>query len=200
MASTETAICNLALMRMGQSLIDDIDGTTALEEKCTLVFDQVRDELLKEGPEKGWKFALKRATIAVDASSPNDEYDYRYKLPNDFIRMVKVHEDGTELTDWRRNGEYIVTNQQDDEVDFHYVSRVTVTGLFPPHFTRVLALWLAYELCFNIVQSKNHANSVHEELYRVAMPKAIALDEQDKYVQEESSSWVDIGRTVTTFE
>jgi len=30
------------------------------------------------------------------------------------------------------------------------------------------------------------------------MPKAIALDEQEKYVEEENTSWVDIGRTTTT--
>jgi hypothetical protein len=57
MASTETNVCNLALIKMGQETIDSIDGTDALEVKCGLLFDQARDELLVNGPEGGWRFA-----------------------------------------------------------------------------------------------------------------------------------------------
>ena len=60
MAATSTEIANLSLSRMGQDLIDDIDGTSALEEKCSLIYTQALEELLTEGPELGWKFARKR--------------------------------------------------------------------------------------------------------------------------------------------
>ncbi len=68
MALTETVICNLALQKMGQALIDDIDGTSVNELKCANIYDQVRDELLVEGPELGWKFA-KRTVHGIDRES-----------------------------------------------------------------------------------------------------------------------------------
>jgi hypothetical protein len=57
MATTETAICNQALLKMGQQPIDDIDGTDAIEEKCAIIFDETRDETLIDGPKDGWEFA-----------------------------------------------------------------------------------------------------------------------------------------------
>ncbi len=65
MAATETAVCNLALQRMGQEQIDDIDGTNVLEVKCNAIYDQTRDELLTSGPKDGWKFA-KRTYHGID--------------------------------------------------------------------------------------------------------------------------------------
>ena len=60
MAATETVIANLALLRMGQSTISDIDGTDTLSVKVNTLYDQARDELETEGPELGWKFCRRR--------------------------------------------------------------------------------------------------------------------------------------------
>jgi hypothetical protein len=38
MAADSTAICNHALMKMGQDLIDSISGTDVLEQKCNLIY------------------------------------------------------------------------------------------------------------------------------------------------------------------
>ena len=73
MALTELSIANMALSRMGQAHIDDIDGTDAVEVKINAVFDQVRDELLTAGPWNGWRFArhtyhqIKRESFAITA-------------------------------------------------------------------------------------------------------------------------------------
>ncbi len=60
MAADSTTICNLALLRMGQSVIDDISGTDTLSVKCNTIYPQARDELETEGPELGWKFCRRR--------------------------------------------------------------------------------------------------------------------------------------------
>ena len=84
MATDQTAICNLALYRMGQSTVDDaITGTSALEVKCAALYSQARDELETEGPELGWKFCRRRYngidreefTIASIAQSTTDTDD-----------------------------------------------------------------------------------------------------------------------------
>lgn len=190
----------MALLKIGEKTVSSIDEDTPTATKLKACYNVVLDEALAAGPQKGWKFATERATISVDGTSPNDEFDYRYALPEQFLRVVKVHADGTDYTDWRREGQYLLTNQVDDEIDLVYVKRITNTGLFPAHFIRVFYMMLAYHLAYNIVQSKNHANVIFDELHLKVLPKAIALDEQDKYVQEESSSWVSLGRTTTTLE
>ena len=57
MATTEVQIANMALQRMGQAVIDSLAGTSVNEVKVNNIFDQVRDETLLDGPEKGWKFS-----------------------------------------------------------------------------------------------------------------------------------------------
>jgi hypothetical protein len=195
MAADSTAICNLALNRMGQPSIDSISGTSVLEEKCNLIYTQMLEELLVEGPELGWKFARKRyhgvdddstaitaivqngTDITVSASGHalivgdmveldgdtgydgtydvkaisgtstfdvtatfvatgtgtahwrSEEYSYRYAMPTTH-RILSVQVGGLEITDWVREGVYLLTNQESSEVDIMYVDQATTTTLY----------------------------------------------------------------------
>ena len=258
MAATETVICNLALLKVGHELIDDIDGTDVDEQKCAVIFDQARDELLITGPELGWKFA-KRTYHSIDreeftitalasASSTtttvtathtlvagdevtlddtnidgtyvvnsvsttvsfvitatftatdtgtaywtSEEYTYRYAVPT-CKKVVAVKSGGLELTDWVRWGDYILTNMESDEVDMDIIQSLTTVTLFPDYFVTVLVLKLAVVLAYNLIQDINLAQKLEQELF-LAMPKAIAMDERQKYVQESSRSWQEVGNS-----
>lgn len=260
MASTETAICNLSLMRMGQELIGDIDGTTVLEQKCALVFDQKRDELLTEGPELGWKFARKtkhdvprnkytitgfasassttttvtathafiagdmveisgttnydgqytivsvsttvsfvitKVYVANDATGTaywtSNDYAYRYAIPTS-KRVVSVKSYGQELSDWVKEGAFVLTNEELEYVDITYVQAITDVTLFPDHFVSVLVFDIAIELTYNINQDLK-AIQLLQFNRSDAMAKAIAMDERNKYVKETNPSWVNAGNT-----
>ena len=266
MAATETAICNLALQRMGQALIDSIDGTSVNELKCNNIFDQARDELVENGPEDGWKFSRRTyhgiddhsatvssiavlvaaSTITVTTSASHglvagdmvelagdtgydgtydvisvvdsgtftfvvsatfvatgtgtahwrsERYTYRYAIPtSSAVLAVKVG--GLELSDWIKEGAYILTNQESDEVDMDIVSALTTTVTsWPAHFVRVLVLKLAIALHYSMTQDLKAIQLLAFELER-AMPKAIAMDERQKYVQEASMSWQQVGNTM----
>jgi hypothetical protein len=261
MATSSTAICNHALMKMGQDLIDDIAGTDVLEQKCNLIYTQQLEELLSEGPELGWKFARKRyhgvdddstaitaiansatsGDITVSASGHalvvgdmveldgdtgydgtydvtaisgtstfdvtatfvatgtgtahwrSESYSYRYAMPTAH-RILSVQVGGVELTDWVREGVYLLTNQESTEVDIDYIDQVTTTTLFPPHFTRVLILKIAIALHYNLTQDLRAIQLLEVE-YDRAMSKARAMDEREKYVREYSTSWVDMGHS-----
>ena len=200
--ASQTDIVNLALIKIGQSTISEIGEDTPTATKLRTIYNQVLDEALAAGPEKGWKFTKPETEyeISVDATSPGDVFEYRFKLPEDFIRAATVYTDSAVITDWVRKGQYLLTNQEDSTITLDYVKRVTVTGLFPPHFIKVLYYMLAYQLAYDIVQNKNHANDILQELEFRVMPKAIGLDEQDQYVQEDSTSWIDMGRSTSTLE
>lgn len=261
MSTTETQIANLALQRMGQAVITDIDGTTVNEVKVANIFDQVRDELLEEGPEGGWKFTKKtyhgidrnsytitgfasatattttvtathafavgdmvtidgttnydgtydivsvsttvsfvitKTYVANDATGTaywtSEEYSYRYAIPtSSTVLAVKVG--GVELTDWVKEGSFILTNQEADEVDMDIVSALTSTVTsWPAHFVRVLVLKLAIALHYSMTQDLKAIQLLEFELDR-AMAKAIAMDERQKYVKESSESWQEVGNT-----
>ena len=259
MASTETVIANLSLLKMGQSPIDDIDGTDVLSVKCNLIFDQTRDELLTMGPEDGWKFAkrtyhgidresftitgfasasattttvtathtlvagdmvtitgttnydgtydvesvsttvsfvITKTYVADDATGTaywtSEDYGYRYAVPT-CKKVVAVKSGGVELPDWVRIGDYILTNQEDTDVDMEIVQSITTVTLFPDHFVRVFVLMMAIQLHYNLTQDLKAIQLLGQEL-DLAMPKAIAQDERQKYTQLKDTSWVDAGR------
>ena len=197
----KTQIANMALVKLGANRISSITDGTVEANRVEAVFDQVLNEALTAGPEKGWKFAKTSIDISVDATAPaNTKYAYRYALPNEFLRVVGVWVGGVELTDWDREGQYLLTNMESAEITLDYIQRITVTGLYPPHFVSVLYMMLAYELAYSVTAVKGHANAILEELHAITMPKAIALDARDQYVQEFSSSWVDAGNNTSTLE
>ena len=132
------------------------------------------------------------ATGTGTAYWTSEEYKSRYSKPTG-LRVCNVKVGGAELEDWIEEGAYVYTNQEDDEVDITYVQSVTTTTLFPPHFTKVLAMALAIEYAFSVIQSATMAERLRIEYDERILPKAIALDERGRYVQESSSSWQDVG-------
>ncbi len=259
-AATETAICNLSLLEIGQSVIDSIDGTSANEVKCKLIYDQDRDELLEAGPELGWKFAkqtvhgidndeititafaqdtattttvtgthtliagdmvvitdttnydgtfdvvsvsttvsfvITKVFISDDATGTanwtSEEFACRFLIPSS-KKVTKTMVGGIELTDWIRDGKYVVTNMESEEVDMKIVRSITDVTLFPDHFVKALKFKMAVSLTHAITQDLALADRLTLKM-EDAIKKAIAVDERGKYVQESSSSWVDMGNT-----
>jgi hypothetical protein len=254
---------------MGQPTIDSISGTDVLSEKCNLIYTQMLEELLSEGPELGWKFARRRyhgvddhnitvssiadysgtvsGTISVTTATAHglvtgdmveldgdtgydgeydvtiidttsfyvtatfvatgtgtahwrsEEYSYRYAIPSASLRILSVQVGGLEISDWVREDDWILTNQEGTEIDIVYVNNETTTTRFPPQFTRVLVIKIAIQLHYNLTQDLN-AIQILQYDYDRAYSKARAMDEREKYVQEYSSSWVDIGHTTETLE
>jgi len=147
-------------------------------------------------------FVITATYVADDATGTarwtSEEYEYRYAIPTS-LRIVSVQVGGLELTDWVREGSYLLTNQESDEIDITYVQSVTTTTLFPPHFTRVLVLMLAIKLHYNLTQDLKAIQLLEYDLDK-ARSKAFALDEREKYVKEYSTAWVDAGHTTDTIK
>ena len=79
--ASQTDIVNLALIKIGQSTVSSIDEDTPTATKLKTIYNQVLDEALAAGPEKGWKFTQKRVSVSVDASAPASEYEYQTPRP-----------------------------------------------------------------------------------------------------------------------
>jgi len=123
----------------------------------------------------------------------SDADQWRFAVPSAAKRVTSARVSGVELTDWTEDGGYILTAQESTAMTIDYVKSVTTTTLFPSYFTKVLYLSLENELAFSITQNASLAERIGIKLDR-EMLKAIAKDEQKKYVEEVSSEWVDAGR------
>lgn len=92
----------------------------------------------------------------VEDSTPDFEWDYKFKLPDDFLRLKTNYTvDDSYATDQRCTieGNYLLTN--DDEAEIKYIRKVTDPDEFDPLFTEVMVLMLAKKLIPPLAGTKN---------------------------------------------
>ncbi len=136
------------------------------------------------------------ATGTGTAHWRSNDYTYRYLIPSTptVLKVIKAKVGGIELTDWLEEGGYVLTNQENDEIDLDIVQQITTAANFPPLFIRALVLKMAIELHYNLTQDLK-AIQLLENDFDIALHKAIAMDERGKYVKEGSQSWQEVGNT-----
>ncbi len=273
MATTKTSIANWCMLKVGEAIFADVDTDgTATADKFNAIYDLSLEDILDNGPEKGWEFATEIFNcISVDSSSITvfadysgtvsgtvlatdtghpyvsgnkitisagsvGSYDgeevvtvvdansyyftatfvstetataswtslkfaYRFARP-DCTRVATVCVGGIELTDWKRMGSYILTNQESTEVDMDYIAsidNVTVAN-FPAHFVNAFRMRIAADLAYDLVQNSVLGERLLGEYLEVWLPKAIGMDNREKYVQESSDAFVAAGHTRMNIE
>ena len=270
MATTKTAIANWSMLKVGEAIFTDVDSDgTATADKFNAIWDLSLEDILDNGPEKGWQFAnrtfhgIDRDEIAVTALAAassttttvtgthtliagdnvtlgtdlnlagtygvnsisttvswvitatftatdtgtaywtSEEYAYRFARPTcTSVTSVKVG--GVKLTDWIRKGSWILTNQEDTEVDMDYIlghaAATVLVANFPAHFVNALRMKIASDLAYDLVQNSALGDRLLAEYLEVWLPKAVGMDNREKYVQESSSSWADVGHTKMVIE
>jgi len=149
-------------------------------------------------------FVITATFVATDTGTAywtSEEYAYRFARPT-CTRVTSVKVGGVELTDWKRKGSWILTNEESTEVDMNYIlahGSVTVAN-FPAHFVEAFRLKLASDLAYDLVQNSALGDRLLQEYENIVLPRAIGLDNREKYVQEKSSSWAAAGHTTTNIE
>lgn len=149
-------------------------------------------------------FDVTATFVATDTGTAywtSEKYGYRFARPS-CIKAVGVCVAGVELTDWIREGSYLLTNQESDEVDIHYIlpaASLTVTN-FPQHFNEVLWRKLAIQLAYKLVQKASFAPELITELEQITIPRSIGMDNKEKYAKESSNAWVAAGHTSSKIE
>lgn len=88
--TTAVALNNLALAHLGDdatvSSIDPPEGS-AQAEHCAQFYPIARNSLLEMHP---WKFAMRRAALAVEELDPVSQWAFAYALPSNLIQVFKV--------------------------------------------------------------------------------------------------------------
>jgi hypothetical protein len=147
----EVTICNMALSHLLiNRQIDDLDEGTQESEACSLWYERIRNQVLKDYP---WPFAERFAELALVEEDPNFEWGYAYRAPSDFLAARRLARDGVRAnnipalpyrTGSDATGGLIFTDEPD--ATLVYTARIEDVTLFPEDFINALSLRLAYQI------------------------------------------------------
>ena len=145
-------------------------------------------------------FVITVVFVADDATGTakwtSESFAYRYARPTS-TRVTKVKVGGLDISDWIREGDFILTNQEDTEVDISYIQDASVVVItnFPPHFVDVLWRRMSACLAYDLVQNQSLSQAKLQALEQIYIPRAIGIDNREQFVQESSNSWVSAGHS-----
>jgi len=179
-----TEICNIALRKLGAKRIDDLDTENSPNARTLRdLYEPMRDSLMRS---HRWRFAIKRTTLAPDATSPiHDDFDYRYQLPADCLRPLKEPDN----SGWSVEGRYVLTNEG-DSLPLRYIAQITSTGMYDATFIEALAAKIAYEACEDITQSNTKKADAKDD-YKTAVRMAKATNALEVEPEEPyTDSWL----------
>jgi hypothetical protein len=135
---SQVQIVNMALAKIGDFYISSMTEGTKQANYAGIFWESARDTLLESYP---WSFAMERVRLARLADVPAWGYDYKYQLPNDYLKLRDISVTGdfdrSQTIDYKIEGRTIVTNET--VVYIKYTKKVTDTSYYPPTFSRALA-------------------------------------------------------------
>lgn len=185
MALTKTAICNGALLLLGQegSLVDVDTDQSVFAGDLLNAWNTEVDAALRAYP---WNFAMEYQAIGVDEADGKFGFTKRYTWPSEpfCLRAWKLdpQQHGRDAA-WKAQGRYIFTDEG-SPIYLHYIKRVDDTGLFDAEFVKLLELHLAWKCALKITGSTSARDDMGAML-RNFRPEATAIDAQESGVDAE---------------
>lgn len=170
MALTQINLYNQAFFHLGLSRATSTTEDSKSVRAANEMYEVVRNELLAL---HNWNFATKRAVLAQDTTDPAYGYSYRYLLPSDFVRIVRLHDKG--ITYRIENG-YLLSNES--TIKLQYIAQVTDPSLFDPLFGQCLGLLLAWRISQHLVQNADDIRSRLRQEFDQALKTAKKVDSQ----------------------
>lgn len=134
--SEKELIFNLALGHVGDYEVVEGQTNTKQYKTCDRYYDNARKRTVKSHP---WNESTDRVIIPQETYGPIFEFDNKYALPSDHLKIITINEKGVDLLLWEVESGYIKTDDgqtpqewSDDEVKYsagEYVSLEDITYL-----------------------------------------------------------------------
>lgn len=171
--TSKVQICNMALSRLGASIITSLTDGTTNAKLCNTLFDDLSDRVLTQG---SWAIAINRVQLAVTTTAPSFGYTYEYQLPTSpkCLKVLNV-DDITASTDYRIEGDKLLTDIS--PVSIRYIGRPSTTEEYSPLLVECIEVLLASYLAYPITGDKQVAQSLKEE-YVGLISNNLAIDGQ----------------------
>jgi hypothetical protein len=178
--ATDVEIVNRALAKIGHKRITTLADATKEAREASAMFDIVRDALIRR---YNWKFAIKRASVTVDATAPAWGFSKRYDIPSDCLRILQVGEvypldlsDYVQVnTDWYTIEDGWILTDLASPLKIKYLYRVTDEAKFDATFVEAFACKLGMELAEVIAGSTGKTESLMRQ-FQMAIRDALAAN------------------------
>lgn len=185
--ASKMQICNIALMRLGEPVLGNLDENNKRAIALRNCYDLARDTMIQDHP---WNFAMTRASLARLEEAPDFGYTYAYQLPTGCLQVHGLVGDGENVDlslAYKVEGQHLLTNESSARI--LYTARIEETGTYPPRFCSALAAYLAYEISYYISKSPALREQMFKE-YQKELMAAKGLDGQEGTPEVyESNPW-----------
>ena len=138
-------IINIALARLGESPIQDINEGSAPANAAKLIYDAERQATLRSYP---WNFALKQKTLAR-LDQEDVDFENVFALPVDCLRVVRLMDAGSKAeAQYVTRGGCVCTDS--DRVILEYVADMKDATFYDSKFVEALTYRLASALAMPV--------------------------------------------------
>lgn len=155
----EVGVCNLGLGLLQQAPITSIETPVSNSEIiCAQWYHAVRRLTLAGHI---WNFAKKRAKLAKLADAPEFEYDSKYQLPNDYVRLVRFGTLYTDEVDYTvENNEILTNGLGSTQLPIVYIYDFKIVSQMSPLFVDLFAHELAIRISPFLKADPNITNNL----------------------------------------
>lgn len=160
--NTPLDIVNRALQILGAKRVASLDSPTTAAEEMNAVYALKRDCLIRT---RNWSCCIKSGTAILVNETPDNGYLYKYKLPNDCLKLLSVGNQYTGYSgvegqfssnpEWKLSRDYLYTNRA-APLPIEYCFRNVNVSTYDPLFCEVLAFELAIATANKITETQTN--------------------------------------------
>ncbi len=175
MATSVIEICNNALLDLGEDSITSLTDNTKAARLCNQRWPSVRDAVLRAHP---WNCCMAQAELAAASESAIWRWDFRYVLPTDLVRLVRVATASEQEVDqWEVQGRVLLC---DEEAPLYlaYVRREQDPQKYDALLSETLSARLSAVLAYPLSGSSSLAEG-YWKTYREKLREARGVDARE---------------------
>jgi len=181
--SSEVDICNSALIKIGAEPINTLLDNNKQARLCNQQYSRIRDELLTS---HYWNFAMKRVALGLLPDPPLFGFSLSYQLPADCLRVRTINQVSEPF---KIEGRKLYTDLA--ECKIQYVSNNIDVNDYMPTFREALALRIAADLAYPLVQSVTLSDRMFNKSI-VILKDARSIDGQEGTLDDfEQDVWLE---------
>lgn len=167
-SESEVSVSNAALVSLGAPTINSFEDDNDNARACNALWHIVRRSTIVTS---AWACHTKRQELAQSTTTPAYDYTYQYRLPADWLVLRQVYLD----TDYKLEGNYVVTNRNTCEVKYIYDNNDVSS--WSPHFLEVMVKHMAFRLSYTIPRTFELRNMFKAD-YEEELMRAQTIDSQ----------------------
>jgi hypothetical protein len=184
--NTKLEMCNAALVLAGEKPLLTLAGNESDPRILTInaFWDFTVEEVLRD---HSWNCGYTRKKIAQDPTIPDFGYAYRYKLPNDCLRVIKINNDLSAV--WKIEGRYLLTDETDCQIE--YIRRIENEAEFDAMLKEAIYTKLAYKIAKKITGANESVAINLYKMYQNVIAEARVTDFKESSLEAIDSYTMD---------